>query len=65
LVIEPKVFDDESSCVTKSVNARDLSTVTGFDIKFVQDNQSFSKQWTLRAIYFQTEHPQVKLMYLV
>ena len=62
LVIEPKVLGDESNWFMESFNARDLSAAIGSDIKFVQDNQSFSKQWTLRGMHFQAEHPQGKLV---
>ena len=62
LVIEPKVLGDESSWFMELFNAQDLSAAIGSDIKFVQDNQSFSKQWTLRGMHFQTEHPQGKLV---
>ncbi|MDF9787830.1 dTDP-4-dehydrorhamnose 3,5-epimerase [Polynucleobacter sphagniphilus] len=62
LVIEPKVLGDASSWFMESFNARDLSAAIGSDIKFVQDNQSFSKQWTLRGMHFQAEHPQGKLV---
>lgn len=60
VVIEPKVLGDESSWFIESFKAADLAAVIGSDVKFVQDNQSFSKQWTLRGMHFQTEHPQGK-----
>lgn len=62
LVIEPRVLGNQSNWFMESFNARDLSAAIGSDIKFVQDNQSFSKQWTLRGMHFQTEHPQGKLV---
>jgi len=65
LVIEPRVLGNESNWFMESFNARDLSAAIGSDIKFVQDNQSLSKQWTLRGIHFQTEHPQGKLVRVV
>jgi dTDP-4-dehydrorhamnose 3,5-epimerase len=65
LVIEPKLLGDESSWFMESFNARDLSFAIGSDIKFVQDNQSFSKQWTLRGMHFQAEHPQGKLVRVI
>lgn len=46
----------------ESFNARDLSIAIGSDIKFVQDNQSLSRQWTLRGMHFQTQHSQGKLV---
>jgi dTDP-4-dehydrorhamnose 3,5-epimerase len=43
VVIEPKVLGDEFSWFMESFNAADLAAVIGSDVKFVQDNQSFSK----------------------
>jgi len=62
VVIEPKVLGDEFSWFMESFNAADLAAVIGSDIKFAQDNQSLSKQWTLRGMHFQTERPQGKLV---
>lgn len=65
LIIEPSVMVNEFGWFMESFNARDLSVVIGSDIKFVQDNQSFSKQWTLRGIHYQVNHPQGKLVHVV
>ena len=65
LVIEPKVLGDESNWFMESFNAGDLAVAIGSDVKFVQDNQSFSRQWTLRGLHYQMEHPQGKLVYVV
>jgi dTDP-4-dehydrorhamnose 3,5-epimerase len=43
VVIEPKVLGDEFSWFMELFNAADLAAVIGSDVKFVQDNQSFSK----------------------
>lgn len=61
LIFEPSVLGDESNWLLESCNARDLSAAIRSDIKFFQDNQSLSKQWTLRGVHFQTEHPKGKL----
>jgi dTDP-4-dehydrorhamnose 3,5-epimerase len=65
LVIEPRVLGDESGWFMESFNSRGLASAIGSDVKFVQDNQSFSKQWTLRGMHFQTEHPQGKLVSVI
>lgn len=65
LTIEPRVLGDESGWFMESFNAGDLELVIGSGVKFVQDNQSFSRQWTLRGMHFQTEHPQGKLIRVV
>jgi dTDP-4-dehydrorhamnose 3,5-epimerase len=65
LVIEPKVFGDERGWFTESFNAGDFSAATGLDVKFVQDNHSFSRQWTLRGLHYQLENIQGKLVRVV
>jgi dTDP-4-dehydrorhamnose 3,5-epimerase len=65
LVIEPKVFGDERGWFMESFNAQDFSIATGLDVEFVQDNHSFSRQWTLRGLHYQLEHTQDKLVRVV
>jgi len=65
LVIEPKVFGDERGWFTESFNAIDFAQATGLSVDFVQDNHSFSRQWTLRGMHFQQEHVQGKLVRVV
>ena len=62
LVIEPKVFGDERGWFTESFNALDFAKATGLNVKFVQDNHSFSRQWTLRGLHYQLEKTQGKLV---
>ena len=62
LVIEPKVFGDERGWFTESFNAGDFSAATGLDVDFIQDNHSFSRQWTLRGLHYQLEKIQDKLV---
>ena len=62
LVLEPKVFGDNRGWFTESFNANDFAKATGLDVMFVQDNHSFSKQWTLRGMHYQLEHTQGKLV---
>ena len=65
LVIEPKVFGDERGWFTESFNALDFAQATGLTVDFVQDNHSFSRQWTLRGMHFQQEQVQGKLVRVV
>ena len=65
LVIEPKVIGDERGWFTESFNAQDFSQATGLVIDFVQDNHSFSKQWTLRGLHYQLQQAQAKLVRVV
>ncbi len=62
LIIEPKVFGDARGWFTESFNANDFAKATGLDVQFVQDNHSFSKQWTLRGMHYQLKHTQGKLV---
>ena len=62
LVIESEVFYDNRGWFTESFNAKDFAIATGLDVQFVQDNHSFSKQWTLRGMHYQLKHAQGKLI---
>ena len=65
LVIESKVFGDERGWFAESFNAKDFASATGLNVKFVQDNHSFSRQWTLRGLHYQLEQTQGKLVRVV
>jgi dTDP-4-dehydrorhamnose 3,5-epimerase len=65
LVIEPKVFGDERGWFTESFNAQDFADATRLNVNFVQDNHSFSRQWTLRGLHYQLEQTQGKLVRVV
>ncbi len=60
-LIEPQVYGDERGFLIETwrddVFRREVADVT-----FVQDNQSRSRQWTLRGLHFQVEHTQGKLV---
>jgi len=62
LLIEPRVFGDERGWFMESFNTQDFATATGLDVEFVQDNQSFSRQWTLRGLHYQLQKTQGKLV---
>ncbi|WP_174222257.1 dTDP-4-dehydrorhamnose 3,5-epimerase [Polynucleobacter necessarius] len=65
LIVEPKVFGDERGWFTESFNVKDFTNATGLDIEFVQDNHSYSRQWTLRGLHYQLEKAQGKLVRVV
>ena len=53
-VITPAVYGDERGNFSETYRADVLATVVGSDIRFIQDNQSYSKhKGTLRGIHFQ------------
>ena len=62
LIIEPKVFGDHRGWFAESFNANDFAIATGLNVQFVQDNHSFSRQWTLRGMHYQLKHTQGKLV---
>ncbi len=62
LIIEPRVFGDSRGWFTESFNANDFAKATNLNIEFVQDNHSFSLQWTLRGMHYQLKHTQGKLV---
>ncbi len=63
-LIEPKVFDDERGYFFETWNQRAFHEL-GIASNFVQDNQSFSIQGTLRGLHFQDPHVQGKLVWVI
>ncbi len=65
-VIEPDVFVDDRGYFYESFNQNKFNNAIGLDIKFVQDNESFSTKGTLRGLHYQIgEHAQAKLVRVV
>ncbi len=62
LIIEPKVFGDERGWFYESFNQIEFTQKTGITSPFVQDNHSYSKQFILRGLHYQTTHTQGKLV---
>ena len=62
-VIEPKVFGDERGYFFESFNVKKFEEKIGYNINFVQDNQSFSKYGVLRGLHLQKgDDAQAKLV---
>jgi dTDP-4-dehydrorhamnose 3,5-epimerase len=62
-VLEVNVFNDERGYFYESYNKETFKKVTGLDIDFVQDNQSFSSKGVLRGLHYQIgEAAQAKLV---
>ncbi len=53
-VLEPKVHYDSRGHFFESHNNQKFSELTGLEVLFVQDNQSFSSFGVLRGLHFQT-----------
>ena len=60
-VITPKVFGDSRGYFMETWNEREFAEA-GIDVRFVQDNQSFSSRGVLRGLHFQKEFAQDKLV---
>jgi dTDP-4-dehydrorhamnose 3,5-epimerase len=63
-IIKPKVFADDRGSFCEKWNAQNFIIMLGVDTKFVQMNQSVSKQNVLRGLHYQSEHPQAKLVWV-
>lgn len=61
VIITPEIFKDERGYFFESFNSVDFNKL-GLPAKFVQDNQAFSKQGTLRGFHYQLRHQQGKLV---
>lgn len=62
IIINPDVFEDERGYFMESYNQQKFAEL-GITIDFVQDNQSFSKQGTLRGLHYQNPpYAQTKLV---
>lgn len=65
-VLEPKVFYDSRGYFMETFNEIDFNKISGLQIKFVQDNQSFSSKGVLRGLHYQVgEHSQSKLVQVI
>ena len=60
-VIEPKKYGDNRGYFMETYKELDFNQA-GLNYKFVQDNQSKSKQGVLRGLHFQKRFPQAKLV---
>ncbi len=65
LLFEPAVFKDERGYFFESYN-EELFRRQGIDIRFVQDNQSFSRYGVIRGLHYQLDpHAQAKLIRVI
>ena len=62
-LIEPKIFKDQRGVFFELFRKDALETKLGYEIEFVQENQSISKKGVLRGLHFQKgETAQAKLV---
>lgn len=63
IILEPRVFKDDRGYFFESYNTKTFNEAAGYDVNFVQDNQSFSSKGVLRGLHLQKgEHAQAKLV---
>lgn len=60
-IIEPKTFFDEQGYFCETYNSR-IFQANGLNLRFVQDNEVFSKKDVLRGMHVNIKHPQGKLV---
>jgi len=63
-VINLAVHGDSRGYFVETYNQRDMEE-EGFNIVFVQDNQSMSTKGVLRGLHFQKQYPQTKLVRVI
>ncbi len=63
-LITPTVHGDSRGYFSETYSKRDMQEA-GFDIEFVQDNQSMSTKGVLRGLHFQKQYPQTKLVRVI
>lgn len=63
-VIIPAVHGDSRGYFMETYNQQDMEEA-GFNITFVQDNQSMSTKGVLRGLHFQKQYPQTKLVRVI
>ncbi len=60
-LFRPTLHPDNRGCFFESYNERELAEL-GFNIRFVQDNQSISHKGVLRGLHYKKKFPQGKLV---
>jgi len=63
-IITHYIHKDDRGYFFESYNSEDFKTL-GLPTKFVQDNQAFSKNGTLRGLHYQLKYPQGKLVRVI
>ena len=63
-VVEPTVFEDNRGYFMETYQYKDFKDA-GYDLTFVQDNQSTSTKGVLRGLHLQLKYPQGKLVRVI
>jgi dTDP-4-dehydrorhamnose 3,5-epimerase len=65
-IIEPTIFKDKRGYFFESFNEQKFNITLKLDVRFIQDNESFSSKGVLRGLHYQTgEFAQAKLVRVV
>ena len=65
VIFKPTVFKDSRGYFFESFNQNTIKSL-GFNINFVQDNESFSQKGVLRGLHFQVgDYAQAKLVRVI
>jgi len=65
-IIEPTIFKDKRGYFFESFNEQKFNKILKLDVRFIQDNESFSSKGVLRGLHYQTgEFAQAKLVRVV
>ncbi|KAA6339508.1 dTDP-4-dehydrorhamnose 3 5-epimerase, partial [termite gut metagenome] len=65
-IIEPKVFTDSRGYFMEAFKKEEFEVNTGYDVNFIQDNESKSSFGVLRGLHYQKgEYSQAKLVRVV
>jgi dTDP-4-dehydrorhamnose 3,5-epimerase len=63
IIIAPRIFNDARGYFFESYNTQSFNNAVGYEVNFVQDNQSYSTKGVLRGLHLQKgEHAQAKLV---
>jgi dTDP-4-dehydrorhamnose 3,5-epimerase len=63
IILTPRVFNDDRGYFFESFNEATFNEAAGYEVKFVQDNQSFSTKGVFRGLHLQRgQHAQAKLV---
>ncbi len=65
-VLKPRLIEDSRGYFFESFNEKDFSKITGLDVSFVQDNQSYSTYGVIRGLHAQQgNYQQAKLVRVI
>ena len=66
LLLKPKLVTDSRGYFMESYNERSFDAAVGTEVRFVQDNQSFSQRGVVRGLHYQTgAFAQAKLVRVI